>query len=156
MVYRRWYMNAAPTEGGGMSTESRWTVNEPRIAGADEETLTRLGCPHVVTDYDDNLRAVFHIGEDAERYVRDRNGEAGVPSEMGDAHAEVDSRMRDRLDDLAILIGTAEGKGEGWADPDKLEALWVEDKHADPEIGTAEKEAQERLDEYPLAVEATT
>lgn len=65
----------------------------------------------------------------------------------------VDTAAKSLIDDLNILIGTAEGKGEGWADPDTLEALGVHDKHAGPE-DNAEEEAQERLDEYPLCIEA--
>lgn len=61
--------------------------------------------------------------------------------------------MRGRLDDLAVLIGTAEGKGEGWADPDKLEALGIKDKHATEDDGQAAEEASDRLDEYHACVD---
>lgn len=80
--------------------------------------------------------------------------EHGKPDETH-APSYVETAMRSRLDDIAVLVGTAEGKGEGWADPDKLDALGIEDIHADGATGNAEEEAQERLDEYPLAVEAS-
>lgn len=106
-----------------------------------------------VRDYDNAPRARFRVGPDAARYVRDRNREDGIATEVGDAHGEIEQEMRSRLDGLAVLIGTAEGKGEGWADPDQLEALGVMDKHATE--GDAQEEAEERLREYPLAVETT-
>lgn len=74
--------------------------------------------------------------------------------QVGDAAAEVEANKRSRIDDLYLLLGTAEGKGEGWADPAALEALGVEDKHA-TEGDDAEDEAAERLDEYALCVEST-
>lgn len=104
------------------------------------------------------LRAGHLVGFESVAVLREAREvlrEHGRPDET-DPASYVDVAMRGRLDDLALLVGTAEGKGEGWADPEKLEALGVQDKHADPEVGTAEEEAQERLDEFPLAVEATT
>lgn len=68
----------------------------------------------------------------------------------------IETAMRGRLDDLTILTGTADGKGEGWADPDKLEALGVAEKHATEDDGVAAEEARERLEEYPLCVDTTT
>lgn len=77
-------------------------------------------------------------------------------AEVGDAKAEIAESMRSRLHDLTILVGTANGFGEGWADPDKLKALGVEECHATEDDGRAAEEAEERLLEYPLCVEATT
>jgi hypothetical protein len=138
-----------------------------RIRAEDARVGDRIKAPEGRVFYE--LTVAEHepsLEEDNEFSVRLGTGWGSVtlePGEIverenwqtGDAAAEIDEHMHSRLDDLALLVGTAEGKGEGWAHPARLEALGIEDKHAHPEIGTAEEEAQERLDEYPLAVEAT-
>ncbi len=53
------------------------------------------------------------------------------------------------------MVGTAEGNGEGWADPAKLEALGVEDVHAS-EGNQAAQEAETLLGEYPLEIKTIT
>jgi hypothetical protein len=81
MLYRRWYMNAAPIEGSSMNTDPRWT-SEFRERG-----LPAVG-GYIVTDPSGEARAQFTIGPDAERYVRDRNREDGTTAETGDTHGE--------------------------------------------------------------------
>lgn len=98
-----------------MSTENRWTVNPPSIAGADEETLTRLGFPHIVTDYDGDPRACFHIHGDAERYVREcnRERESGFVLSIGLGNAAMSEaeHVGQALEELAQAI--ADGEREG-------------------------------------------
>lgn len=141
-----------------MDTENRWTVNPPNVAGADEETLTRLGFPHLVTDYDGDPRAAFHVHGDAERYVRDRNRESGFAAETGDAHAEIDGNLRSRLDELHNLQRLANPGVDldEWSN-DELLALDIGYGQPGPlEREEIQEQAEERLNEYPLAVETTT
>lgn len=69
--------------------------------------------------------------------------------EAGDAQAEVGARLRGRLDDLAVLVPVAEGD---WSE---LEPGLAESVDLDPD-GDMQDQAQTRLYEYPLCVEATT
>lgn len=111
------------------NTEGRWSFNH---RGARWTSL-----PYEVEDSEGAIRAEFHIRGDAERYVRERNREAGIATETGDAHGEIAKHMRGRLDDLAGLFAVVDGEA------------------TDTEAEDLE-EAEEQLDEYPLCVEATT
>lgn len=141
--------------------EKRWSFYD-NAEEATEDGVTAHAMGYYVIDPDKDVRAAFWIRGDAERYVRDRNRNrnVGVATETGDAHGEIEKQMRDRLDDLALLqkatrvgnLHTSYSKAEKRA----LEALGVslrDGAAANPHVAD---EAQERLDEYPLCVEATT
>lgn len=65
---------------------------------------------------------------------------------IGDAHAEVDEAMRSRLDDLGELVSIANGD-----QPTVTTATALGIDVDDPQGS-----AMQRLDDYPLCVEATT
>lgn len=78
--------------------------------------------------------------------------------QTGDAAAEVESSMRSRLDDLAVLQRAANRAEDlSYGELAGLQALGVGDSPPEGEeacdVGS---EAEERLYEYPLCVEATT
>lgn len=74
--------------------------------------------------------------------------------EVGDAHAEVDEAARSRLDDLGDLLAVAQGRAlreERLAELDLAQA-----GEADADEGwSIAQEAEDRLSEFPLAVEST-
>lgn len=76
--------------------------------------------------------------------------------EVGDAAAEVEQQLRDRLDDLILLTGLARGEGIDEISNDQMLGLGIAYGQPGPiEAPQIEEEAAERLDEYPLAVERT-
>lgn len=79
-----------------------------------------------------------------------------MPHETGDAAAEVDKQLRDRLDEIGVLVSLANEEGEAFSN-DEVLAVGVGYGIPGPlsEEQMAE-EAAERLGEYPLCVERTT
>lgn len=84
--------------------------------------------------------------------------------EVGNAATEITRKMRSRLDDLAVLVAVAQ---EDWTEKiqklssAEFEALGMSGDHAGASAISAQRieaaeDAQGRLDEYPLCVEATT
>lgn len=94
----------------------------------------------------------------SKKHVRDRNRDAGIATETGDAHGEIEQNMRDRLDDLRTLVRAAEGAEDlSYGEISALSALGVgESPPEGEEACDLSAEAGERLDEYPLCVERTT
>lgn len=137
-----------------MSTEKRWTFDVRPLAPSEAPGTYH----YVVRDPDGDDRAGFLVRGDAERYVRDRNRGAGVATETGDAHGEVDSHMRSRLDELHNLSRLANPGVDldEWSN-DELLAMDIGYGVAGPlSREYIQEQAEERLNEYPLCVEATT
>lgn len=69
----------------------------------------------------------------------------------------VDTAMRGKLDDLILLTGLARGEGIDEISNDEMLGLGIAYGQPGPiEPEQIQEEAAERLDEYPLCVEATT
>lgn len=140
-----------------MSTERSWTFYDDGNEAVEDGVKGQV-MPHIAVDPDKDARATFWIRGDAERYVRDRNREAGIATETGDAHDEVDSHMRSRLDEIHNL--------DRLANPDVDLDEWSNDELLALDIGYGvegalsreyiQEAAEEQLNEYPLCVEATT
>jgi hypothetical protein len=76
--------------------------------------------------------------------------------EVGDAAAEIDSNLRDRLDTLIALTNLAKGEGTEELNNDEMLRLGIAYGQPGPiEPQQIEEEAAERLDEYGLGVQQT-
>jgi hypothetical protein len=131
-------MNA--TKGITMNTDARWEMRDADPVG-DPSRL-----PYEVRDTDGDRRADFLVRGDAERYSRDRNRDAGIAEEVGDAAAEVGQAMRGRMDDITALLAIANGE--------EISEKGAEVLDLDPD--ELAESADDHLTALPLAVEATT
>lgn len=100
--------------------------------------------------------------DDVERIEAEANGDHGEATnaanthETGDAAAEVDDKLRGRLDDLILLTGLSRGEGVDELSNDEMLGLGIAYGQPGPiDDRQIEEEAAERLDEYPLCVEST-
>lgn len=123
------------------------------------------GCPRVevLSITGEHARVKSDEAEPGSEYLTvkaaDLSAVEGERAEVGDAAAEIDEKMRGRLDDLAALQKLAEVHDEDdleeWSN-DELLALDIGYGEAGPlDPDQVAEQAQERLDEWPLCVEAT-
>jgi hypothetical protein len=175
MLYRRWYMNAAPTEGSSMNAQPL-TVEVVTIADLCVGDLWRkdygdtkfrevlavrrehgCGLTYAVIEYSTATgrgEGRFKLDLPAERrYVRPER-----EPQTGDARAEIDGNLRGRLDELHNLQRLANPGVDldEWSN-DELLALDIGYGQPGPlEREEIQEQAEDRLDEYPLSVETTT